>query len=372
MKFQRIQKIEDSLYPGRVLIIYGPRRIGKTTMTKKFLDSNQDKKVRYDVGDDLALRSMFKRQNRAELLQYCLPYEIIVIDEAQMIEDIGIGVKMMIDEYKDKTIILTGSSSFEIMQKIGEPLTGRHFTMTLLPISAKECEGNDFDKKNNLENLMIYGSYPEILSTDDTSIKEKLLGELVSSYLFKDVLSFDKLKSSKLLLDITRCVAFQIGNEVSYNEIANIAGCDQKTVKKYLDLLEKTFIIKAVSPYSSNPRSEITQKKKYYFYDLGVRNALIQNLNKLDVRNDFGQLFENFVFMEILKKNEFSGKLFGIYFWRSKKGEEVDIVIEQDGKLQGYECKWNDTRSKHKFTFLENYKDADFNVVNKDNFLDFV
>jgi predicted AAA+ superfamily ATPase len=372
MKFQRIQKIEDALYAGRVLIIYGPRRIGKTTMAKNFLNSNKDKKVRYDVGDDLALRSMFKRQNRAELLQYCLSYEIIVIDEAQMIEDIGIGVKMMIDEYKDKTIILTGSSSFEIMQKVGEPLTGRHFTMTLLPISTNECEGNNLDKKSNLENLLIYGSYPEILSNDDTNIKEKLLGELVSSYLFKDVLSFDKLKSSKLLLDITRCIAFQIGHEVSYNEIANTANCDQKTVKKYLDLLEKTFIIKAVSPYSSNPRSEITQKKKYYFYDLGVRNALIQNLNKLDVRNDFGQLFENFIFMEIFKKNVFTDKLFGIYFWRSKNGEEVDIVIEQNGKLQGYECKWSDNKSKHKFTFLENYPDAQFNVVNKDNFLDFV
>ncbi|MCI0562174.1 MAG: AAA family ATPase, partial [Nitrososphaera sp.] len=221
MIFKRMQDITGVLAPKRVLVVYGPRRVGKTTLVKEYLASlPSEKSVRYDVGDDIALRRLLGSEERKNILDYARPYDVIVIDEAQQIPNIGLAAKIMIDEFPDKTIILTGSSSFDLAQHVGEPLTGRHYTLTLFPIAQKEVPGNSFDKKQHMEDFLIYGSYPEVLSVDTHIEKERILKELVASYLFKDILALDRLRSPELLIDITRCLAFQVGNEVSFNEIA--------------------------------------------------------------------------------------------------------------------------------------------------------
>ncbi len=366
MDFKRHQSIEQEKTPGRVLVIYGPRRIGKTTLVKRYAESHTQTKVKYDVGDDIRLQELFNSQVRKDILDYARPYKVIIIDEAQNVAKIGLATKMIIDEFPDKEIILTGSSSFDLSQNIGEPLTGRHFVMRLLPISLPEIAGSNYEKNQLINDLLIYGQYPEVLLHNTPDEKKRILNELVSSYLFKDVLALDTIKYSELLLNISRMLAMQIGQEVSYNEIANKVGADVKTIKRYIDILEKTFIIKKVSAYAKNPRTEITSKAKYYFYDLGVRNALLGQYNALANRNDVGFMWENFIFMELYKQDIQKSMYGEFYFWRTKTGIEIDIVYAQNGNLTAYECKWG--KEKVVFTaFLENYPDAKTYIVNKTN-----
>src|SRR3989344_3105990 len=279
-KFKRKQDIEGALELKRVLIVYGPRRVGKTTILEAYLKGQSEKNIFYATGDDARLRAIFKPEYRKEILDFARPYDIIALDEAQYIPSIGIGAKMMIDAFPKKNIILTGSSSLDLSNKIGEPLTGRHFTLTLLPLSQGEImNGNRFELINSLEDFLLYGSYPEVLNEPDLSKKVKLLNELVSSYLFKDVLALEAIRSPDTLLDVAKCLAFQIGGEVSVNEVARTAKTDAKTASKYIDLLEKMFIIRKVRGFSRNLRSEISKKSKYYFLDNGVRNAVISQFN---------------------------------------------------------------------------------------------
>ncbi|PIR87808.1 MAG: hypothetical protein COU10_02705 [Candidatus Harrisonbacteria bacterium CG10_big_fil_rev_8_21_14_0_10_45_28] len=372
MTFQRKQKIEDFLSPKRVLIIYGPRRIGKTTLLKQYLANVQDKKIRLDNGDDLDLRRALGSQKRKEILDYARPYDVIAIDEAQQIPNIGLAAKMMIDEFPGKIIILTGSSSFDLSQQAGEPLTGRHYTLTLLPIAQSEIGENSFQKKQQLEDFLIFGLYPEILSTDDRTEKIRMLRELVSSYLFKDILALDRLRSPELLLDITKCLAFQVGNEVSLNEIARTVKSDVKTVQRYVDVLEKSFVVKKIRAYSTNQRNEIAKQVKYYFYDTGVRNALIGAFNAVNLRDDVGALWENFIFMELYKKSFFGNSGEQYYFWRTKTQREIDIITEAGGKIKAYECKFSRAESKNVKAFTALYPNARVTIINKDNYLDFI
>src|SRR3989344_9559197 len=242
------------------------------------------------------------------------------------------------------TIILTVSSSFDLSNKIGEPLTGRHFKLTLLPISQAEMEGSRFELENELESFLIYGSYPEVLSESNNERKIKILTELVSSYLFKDALALEAVRSPDTLLDVAKCLAFQVGGEVSINEIARTAKTDAKTAARYLNLLEKMFIIRRVRGFSRNLRNEISKKGKYYFFDNGVRNAIISQFNGLDLRNDIGALWENFIFMEFLKKSSINDTLDNYYFWRTHTGQEIDIIKESGGALMAIECKWHGTK----------------------------
>lgn len=371
-----MQTVEMALSPGRVLIIYGPRRIGKTTLLKEYLkkqEENSSKKIAYFIGDDIRIRELFASQIRDTILDFSSSYDIVAIDEAQQINAIGLGTKMIIDTYPEKEIFLTGSSSFDLSNKIGEPLTGRHFTLILLPISQKEMTLSHFELKNSLENFLLYGTYPEILITQSTTQKERILNELVSSYLYKDVLVLDKIKSPDLLRDIARMIALQIGCEVSLNEIAVSLKTDAKTVARYLDLLEKMFVIKKVRGFSRNLRNEITKKAKYYFLDLGVRNAIIGQFSALDVRNDVGALWENFVFMELYKQSTISDLSDNYYFWRTHSGAEIDIIKESHGKIIAFECKWNAKKTpRAPKTFCDAYPDALFNVINPENYLDFI
>ena len=373
MKFKRKQEIRSAVEPKRVLVLYGPRRVGKTTLVEAYLKTQTDRRTYYSTGDDIELRELFKSESRTKILDFARPYEIIALDEAQYIPSIGIGAKMMIDAFPEKNIILTGSSSFDLSHKVGEPLTGRHFTLTLLPLSQAEMEGSRFELDQALENFLIYGSYPEVLNEPDRERKVKILTELVSSYLFKDALTLEAVRSPDTLLDVAKCLAFQIGGEVSINEIARIAKTDAKTVARYLDLLEKMFIIRKVRGFSRNLRNEILKKAKYYFLDNGVRNAVISQFNGLGLRNDVGALWENFIFMELLKKTTVTGAFDQYYFWRTHSGQEIDIIKESGGELAAIECKFSKSSSAvAPSAWREAYPNTVFSVMHKENYLDFI
>jgi hypothetical protein len=375
MQFTRKFKIQDFITKGRVLVVYGPRRVGKTTLVKQYLDS-LDKNIKsvYLTGDDFDLQDLFRSGSKTKLINFANQYEVIVVDEAQMIPNIGLGIKMIIDELPEKNIILTGSSALLLSEEVGSPLLGRHFERKILPIYFSDIDGSDFDKKNNLESLLIYGSYPEILLTNDNSEKEMRLREIVKSYLFKDAFIKEGIKSSEILINIVKTLAFNIGREISLNEIARNVNTDQKTVIKYIDILEKVFIIKKIYAFSNNKGNEIRKNVKYYFYDVGIRNAIVSQFQSLSNRDfkDSGHLFENYIFMEMYKKEIMKNPYFNeIFFWRNNKDREVDIVIVDNNKVKAYECKWRDI--KVAFTdFLENYPKAETFVISKDNMEEFL
>ncbi len=375
MIFKRKQEIRNSVSPKRALIIYGPRRVGKTTLLENYLNDTETKKqnpnIFYSTGDDFNLRNLFKQEKRAEILNFSEGYDLIAIDEAQFIPSIGLGTKMIIDTYPQKKIILTGSSSFDLSREITHPLTGRHFVLNLFPIYQREITLSDFELKNILEELLVFGSYPEILLEKKRDKKIKILTELVSSYLFKDVLILDKIKSPELLMDISKYIAFQVGSEVSLNEIAQKVKTDVKTVARYLDLLEKMFVIKKVRGFSRNLRNEISKKSKYYFLDNGVRNAIIGQFNNINMRNDVGMLWENFIFMEMLKQTNIKEKTEKYYFWRTHSGKEIDIIKERGEDIFAYEIKWKKEKSKFPQEFKESYRGAIFETINQENYLKF-
>jgi len=371
MKITRKQTISTSLAPKRVLIIYGPRRIGKTTMLREYLATQSNKKILSVIGDDVTVREIFSTERLLILKEFATPYDIIAIDEAQYVPSIGLGLKMLIDSFPEKIFIATGSSSFELGNQVGEPLTGRHFSLTLLPLAQSELHLGSFTAKANLEQSLVYGSYPEIIATDDVTEKARILNELISSYLYKDVLALEKIKSPDLLRDITRMLAYQIGHEVSMNEIAVTLNMDVKTVGRYLDLLEKMFIIKKARGYSRNLRNEISKKARYYFLDNGIRNAVINQFGTLPQRNDQGALWENFCFMELVKKDNLADITSTFYFWRTHQGQEVDIVREYNGTLTGYECKWGTRKiPTAPILFTTTYPEASFVVINPETYTD--
>lgn len=376
MDFKRKQNIEVNIFPKRALIIYGPRRVGKTTMLQAYLNSSEAKERSrrpfYSTGDDFTLRELFRGEKRQEILDFARSYDLIAIDEAQFIPSIGLGVKMIIDAFPEKAVLLTGSSSFDLSGKVGEPLTGRHFILTLLPIAQSEMSVSSFELKNTLADFLIYGSYPEVLLEENKEKKVKILTELISSYLFKDALAFDKIRSADLLLDIVRCLAFQVSGEVSLNEIARTVKTDVKTVGRYLDLLEKMFVIKKVRGFSRNLRNEISKKAKYYFLDNGVRNAVVGQFNELRMRNDVGALWENFVFMELVKQSNISDSFATYYFWRTHTGQEVDLIRESGGRLTAIECKWSGGEVKTPTLWKAAYPDAEFITITRENYLEYL
>jgi hypothetical protein len=371
MDFERKQTIETSLSPKRALIIYGPRRVGKTTMLRKYLATQMHKRIRSVTGDELHMRELFSKQSLDALREFVGSYDIIAIDEAQQLPHVGMNAKMIVDAFPEKQLLLTGSSSFELAGEIGEPLTGRHFTLTLLPIAQCEMRVSTYELKHDLERLLIYGSYPEVLLAHDDVSREAILRELVSSYLYKDILALDKIKSTDLLRDIARMIALQIGNEVSLNEIAVALHTDVKTVGRYLDLLEKMFVIKRVRGFSRNLRNEISKKARYYFLDNGVRNAVIGQFSPLALRADTGALWENFVFTELLKRDGIAGISSSYYFWRTHTGSEIDIIREIGGYVDAYECKWSPHgKARVPATFAAAYPKAVFSVITPENYLE--
>ena len=370
----RFVELDSYLSPGKALIIYGPRRAGKTTLLKKYL-SSCDLRYRLETGDDVRIRHLMGSGDLKQITAIAEGFDLIAIDEAQQIPDIGMGLKILIDHVPNLRVIATGSSSFDLAGAVGEPLTGRKRTITLFPISQLELKQkfNSYDLRQRLEEYLIYGSYPEVVVNEGRKEKIELLEELAGSYLLKDVLALERVRSSRTLLDLLKLIAFQVGSEVSLNELATQVKMDIKTVGRYLDILEKAFVIIRVGGFSRNLRKEVTGKAKYYFLDNGVRNAVIGQYNLLNSRNDIGALWENFVVAERLKKRAYTG-IYGTYhFWRTYDGKEIDYVEERDGGLFGFECKWSSKKQeKAPKKWHEAYPNATFSVITPDNYLDFV
>jgi len=374
MKITReYQNLGTFLKPNKALVILGPRQSGKTTLLNDFL-SGSSLKYKLDSGDDIRVQEVLSSQDFDKILAYASGYQLVAIDEAQRIKNVGLGLKILIDHAPGIYIIATGSSSFELSGQVGEPLTGRKITLTLYPIAQMELAKmhNRFELKAKLEESLIFGSYPEVVTAADRNEKIRLLNELVGSYLLKDILQLERVKSAKVLLDLLRLLAFQVGNEVSWSELGNRLGIDTKTVARYLDLFEKGFVIYNLRGFSRNLRKEISKKSKYYFLDTGIRNAVISNFNPLELRDDAGLLWENFLITERLKKQAYRGIHANNYFWRTWDQKEVDFIEEREGRLFGYEFKWGSGKVKPAREWLETYAGAEFAIVNPENYLDFV
>lgn len=365
--------LSQHLRKGQVLALYGARRTGKTTLIREFLKTTH-LKYKSDSGDNILTQETLGSQNFTLIKEYCEGYELIIIDEAQNIPNIGQGLKIIVDEIPELYVIATGSSSFDLSNKIGEPLVGRQKTLKLFPLAQLELSQsiNRFELKNNLHDYLIFGTYPETLLNTNKEDKKEYLINLVNSYLLKDILALENIRAPKLLLDLLKLLAFQVGSEVSLNELSSSLKIDSKTVDRYLDLLEKIFIINPLGGFSRNLRTEITTKKKYYFNDNGIRNALINNFNSLDQRNDIGMLWENFIFMERLKKKSYQRLFTNDYFWRTYTQKEIDLIEERDGKLSGFEFKWKSKSYKPPKDWIENYPGSAVSLISEENYLDFI
>ena len=374
MWIQRFYETEKYfLQKGKVNLLYGPRRAGKSSLIDKLIKDRVEKTY-HGNGDDIKLQLLLSSQDQTRILTAFQDYELIFIDEAQQIKNIGWGLKILIDNLPETLIIATGSSSFRLSSQVGEPLTGRSIINRLFPISILELKQNfgGMHIIQNLENYLIYGTYPEVLDINNREQKIDYLMQLMNSYLLKDVLELEQIRNSNQLFHLLKLIAYQIGKDVSHSELANSLEISKHTVRRYLDILEKAFIIKRIGAFSSNLRKEITKSNRYYFYDNGIRNALISNFNLIDQRNDIGQLWENFMVMERLKKQHYNKIYCNNYFWRTYDQKEVDLIEERDGKLYGFEFKWNARKQKIQKTFLETYPNSSIEVINNENFLEFV
>lgn len=369
------KNIQKYLLPNKVVIIYGPRRVGKTTLVNKYLESNIQKEYYlYLSGENMETQEGLSSQSVEKLKSYIGDKKILVIDEAQKIKNIGLNLKLIIDHIPEIKIIATGSSAFDLANQVGEPLTGRKFTLKLFPLAQMEIKENEnlFQTEANLENRLIFGSYPEIIIANGFEIKIKLLQEIINSYLYKDILEFDGIRHSEKIIKLLQLLAFQIGKEVHLTELGAQLGINKKTIERYLDLLEKSFVIFHLTGFSRNLRKEISKSWRYYFYDNGIRNGLIGNFNPLSRRDDIGMLWENYIVMERLKKQAYNEIISNNYFWRTYDKKEIDWVEEREGELHGYEIKWNKSKIKPPKDWLKTYKNAKYEIINKENYLEFI
>jgi len=363
--------IKKRINSGKAIIVLGPRQTGKTTLIEKIAKSTDDWLILN--GDDMHEREMLENQNTEALKQIIGTKQTIFIDEAQRIKNIGLTLKIIIDQLKPRQIFATGSSSLELANEINEPLTGRKWEYMLFPISWGELQQHVgyLSAVKQLEQRMIYGSYPEVINNNGE--EKEILNEIVSSYLYKDLLSYKGIKKPEIIEKILKAIALQLGNEVSYNELAGLVQVDKNTVQTYLDLLEKAFVIFRLQPLSRNLRNEISTNRKIFFYDNGIRNALISNYNPLNIRNDTGALWENFLISERKKTLEYNRIFANTYFWRTTYKQEIDYIEERDGKLFAFEFKWNPnkkTRIPQKFS--EAYPQSENKVISRENFYEFL
>lgn len=359
---------------NKAVVIYGPRQVGKTTLCKEVLKQLGLKTLSINA-DEKRYVNVLSSRDEGQLLELVEGYALLFIDEAQRIPDIGINLKILIDRAPNLKIIATGSSSFELANTISEPLTGRKWVFQLFPIAQLELQSryNTFELKSHLEERLMFGSYPEIFSLKRREDKTEYLHQLAEDYLFKDLLALKELRNPAKIRQLCKLLAFQVGNEVSLNELATQIEMSKETVAQYIDLLEKTFVVFSLGGFSRNLRKEITKTRKIYFYDLGIRNALIDNLKPLTDRNDQGSLWENFLMAERMKRNAYLRKSRAPYFWRTYTGAEVDYVEEGGGALHGFEFKWSTrARASAPRTWQEQYKTASWKLVSRENWVEFV
>ena len=371
MLFQRIlqETIENALFKGKVIILYGARRTGKTTLVKQLL-KKQPEYTQYINCELQEFKEALSTTNSVLLKDFIGKNRLIIMDEAQHIDNIGYILKVLVDTFPHVQFIATGSSSFELSAKISEPLTGRLRQYLLLPLSAEELrqQFNLIEIQAMLPNIMRFGLYPQVFTaTGNERIEE--LTEISTNYLYKDILQFENLKKPELVSRLLRAIALQTGSEASYNELAQLTGTNVHTVKRYLELLEKNFIIYRLGSFSRNLRKEINKSQKFYFYDLGIRNAIIRNYNEPELRTDSGSLWENFCISERIKYNENHRNFANTYFWRTYDQKEIDYIEEASGMLRCYEFKYNPkTKRKIPAEFLATYPGSTFGVISPDNF----
>jgi predicted AAA+ superfamily ATPase len=370
----RLETLKKNLDPRKVNVILGIRRAGKTSLLEKFLEAYEHKYL-FLNGDDIQAQDLLSRQSITQFQNLLAGYKLLVIDEAQQVPNIGLNLKLIIDHIKDVTVLVTGSSLFDLDQKLGEPLTGRKKTFKLFTIAQLELNAyeNPLESSANLDNRLVYGSYPEVVTAINNHEKEIYLREIVNSYLLKDILVYDGIKNSNKIYKILQLLAYQVGKEVAFDELATHVSMSKNTVEKYLDLLEKNFILYKLSSFSSNPRKELSKKKRFYFHDNGIRNALINNFNPLSIRNDVGELWENYIFYERMKFLEYNDIFVNRYFWRTYDQQEIDLVEEGNQCLSAFEVKYS-SKAKYKFSkyWLEHYPEAVNQLIHKDNYMGFI
>jgi len=361
------------LNSSKVVIVYGARQVGKTTLLNRIVDELPLKTLRIDA-EDASYTEALSSKNTQRLKSLVAGYELVVIDEAQQIPEIGTTLKLMHDHIQDVKVVATGSSSFDLSSKVAEPLTGRHFSFTLYPISCGELatQHNAFELDQRVDDLLVYGSYPEILSVQSLDEKREYLNQLASSYLFRDVLQVAQIRNSLKLTQLIKLLAYQIGSQVSLSELGTRLDMSKDTVARYIDLLEKSFVVFRLSGLSRNMRNEVTRMDKIYFYDLGVRNSVIDALKPIHDRNDAGQLWENFIISERVKHNAYQNNPTSHYFWRLTTGAEIDFVEEKDGKFNAYEIKLREKQVKPPASWLDGYPDSEFATINRENYLSFI
>ncbi|MFO8233909.1 MAG: ATP-binding protein [Bacteroidales bacterium] len=368
-----LQKILQSLVPNKVFVIQGARRTGKTVLIKQLLEKINEPYFLLN-GEDFSVQEILQRKSVQNYKNFLGTKKLLIIDEAQNIPEIGARAKLMIDEIPGLKIILTGSSSFDLSNKTGEPLTGRKTTFFLYPFSENELnqEENFIQKRDNLRQRMICGNYPELVHVNGNAQKQEYLNEIVNAYLLKDILIHENIKNSSKIINLLRLVAFQVGSQVSMQELGKKLAMSKNTVEKYLDLLSKVFVLFKVEGFSRNLRKEITKTAKWYFYDNGIRNALIANFNNLGMRNDTGMLWENYMISERIKFLGNNRIISNNYFWRTYDKQEIDWIEERGGQLTGYELKWNTNTGKSPAAWQSTYPDAEFEVIHPENYMEWL
>ena len=370
IKRQIEEQIRQRMFGGRAVVLMGARQVGKTTLLKQLFADNHDE-VLWLSGDNQDVRDLFENISAARLKAIVGSRRVIVIDEAQRIRDVGLKLKLITDQMSDVQLVATGSSSFELANKINEPLTGRKWEYKMFPLSFGELVEHThlLEEKRMLSHRMVFGSYPDVVTHlgDEVAV----LRELTESYLYKDILEFDKIHKPEKLMKLLQALAYQIGSEVSFNELAQLCGLDAKTVENYVTILEQAYIVFRLGSFSRNLRNELKSSRKIYFYDNGVRNAVISNFSQVESRTDAGALFENYVVAERIKRKEYTGDYARSWFWRTTAKQEIDYIEEKDGKLSAYELKWNPRRKALlPLSFRNAYPDAKFVVINRENIED--
>lgn len=367
--------LDSKIGKGKVLLLIGPRQVGKTTLFKQMIKSlAPEKKVQFWNCDESDVRQFLSDGNLAKLKSFIGNSDFIIIDEAQRVKDIGLTIKLIHDNFTNVQLAVTGSSSLDLSNTINEPLTGRKFEYNLFPFSTNELVLNStmLEEAKQLQNRLIYGFYPDVVNNPGE--EKEILTNIVNSYLYKDIFEFKEIRKSFVIEKLVQALALQVGSEVSFNELGNLLGIDTMTVQRYVDLLEKAYVIFHLRSYSKNVRNELKKSIKIYFYDNGVRNAVISNFSPPDLRSDIGNLWENFLISERIKNNAYHNINAKYYFWRTTQKQEIDFIEETDGRFFAYEFKYNPkkTRVKCPLTFSNNYSEIPFSVITKENYLDFI
>ncbi|MBQ9254458.1 MAG: ATP-binding protein [Bacteroidales bacterium] len=361
------KSLQEKMFSGKTIILIGARQVGKTTVLKEILAKNDS--VLWFEGDNTEVRNLFNEVSKEKMASLFGKSNVVIIDEAQRIQDIGLKAKIIHDQIPNIQLILTGSSSFELSNNVNEPLTGRKWEFKMYPLSFEEMVNhtNVFEEIKHLSQRLIYGMYPEVVTHQESAYE--ILNMLADSYLYKDVLEWERIKKPDKLLKLLQALAYQIGSEVSTNELSRLVGLERGTVENYISILEKAQIIFRLSSFSRNLRTELKNSKKIYFYDTGIRNSLINNFSQLDMRNDTGALWENFMISEKIKYNAYNKNRCNTYFWRTTQQQEIDFLEEKDGQLFAYEFKWNkNKKAKISKTFTNNYENVVFKCITPENY----